>query len=318
MLLYPPHLAKPLRLVRPRRPGLVIDLRTIRFQPDSLTAHHLVSKLRRVRHHAPCFICYLKLITVKEAAENPFESNDFAESLSNASSLRARVNRQPFESSAYGFNQYGVTTPGGSGHESSHSHSENGMDGAQDLMSFNTFGGATGMSDGMGMEMGYSSNHIGDFNDMGLGGSYGMAAMPGSFTNTMSSNGLSFSAEQEMPTPSKALADDASRLHLNPTHPFAHHGHTLSDTRKKPNPRLQVPSKPSPARRTIDISESQYSIEQEQERMQRTPRGASQSAKQNISQRIEAQKQLDMEDGEKSSEEDSATSEFQGDDDEYV
>ena len=260
----------------------------------------------------------MKLIIDTEAVENPFESNDFAESLSNASSLRARVNGQPFESSAYGFNQYGVTTPNGSGHESSHSHSENGMDGAQDPMSFNAFGGATGMGDGMGMGMGYRGNSIGDFNDMDLGGSYGMPAMPGSFTNTMSSNGMSFPAEQEMPTPSKALADHASRLYLNPTNPFAHHGHTLPATQKKPNPRLQVPPKLSPARRAVEVSASQSPIDQEQERMQRTPRGASQSAKQNISQRIQAQKQLDMEDGEKSSEEDSATSEFQGDDDEYV
>jgi hypothetical protein len=182
------------------------------------------------------------------------------------------------------------------------------MDGAQDPMSFNTFGGATGMGDGMGMGMGYRDNSIGNFNDMGLGGSYGMPVIPGSFTNTMSSSGMSFPAEQEMPTPSKALADDASRLYLDPTNPFAHHGHALPATRKKPNP----------ARRTVEASASQSSINQEQERMQRTPRGASQCAKQNISQRIQAQKQLDMEDGEKSSEEDSATSEFQGDDDEYV
>lgn len=206
------------------------------------------------------------------------------------------------------------------------------MDGAQDSVGFDAFGGANNMQSGIGMGMGMGNshsghniahldggNHIGNFNDLGmdLSGSYDMVDMPASFTNTMSSNDLSFTTEQEMLTPSKSLADDTSRLDLDSTEPFNHRGSPLFATAQKLNPRLQVSSKAAP-RRTVEASELSSSIEQGPKKMQRTPRGASQSAKQNIAQRIQVEKQLDMENGERSSEEDSATSEFLGDDDEYV
>jgi hypothetical protein len=167
----------------------------------------------------------------------------------------------------------------------------------------------------------FSGSHMGNFNDLGManGDPYDMAPIPTSFANTMSINSMSFPTEHEMPTPSKELAAEAARLNLAAANPFNNRGHTLPASQKKPNPRLQIPPKPASAPRTAKTSNGQSSIKQEVERMQRTPRGASKNAKESISQRLQVQKQLDMESGEKSSEEDSATSEFQGDDDdEYV
>jgi hypothetical protein len=204
------------------------------------------------------------------------------------------------------------------------------MDGAQGPMSFNTFGGATGMSShvNMGMEhhanqmTNFSGNHMGDFDDLGIGngGSYDMASMPTSFANTMSIDNMSFPTEHEVPTPSKELAAEAARLDLDAANPFNHCGQMLPVSQKKPNPRLHLNPKPASATRNGKASNGQSLIKQEVERMQRTPRGASKSAKESISQRLQVQKQLDLENGEKSSDEDSATSEFQGDDDddEYV
>jgi hypothetical protein len=203
------------------------------------------------------------------------------------------------------------------------------MDSAQGPMSFYTFGGATGISShvDMGMEhhadqmTNFNGNHMGDFDGLGIGngGSYDMASMPTSFANTMSIDNMSFPTEHEVPTPSKELAAEAARLNLDAANPFNHRGQMLPVC-QKPNSRLHINPKPASATRNGKASNVQSLIKQEVERMQRTPRGASKSAKESISQRLQVQKQLDLENGEKSSDEVSATSEFQGDDDddEYV
>lgn len=261
------------------------------------------------------------LTTITETIEDPFQPSAFSELLARdaaaASTLNANVKGDTFNS-GFGYSTYGMPTPGGSGRETSVDNSPGGMN---SVTGFNAFDGAKDMASGMDL----GGNHMTNLNGFGMGmGITGSFELPSSYSSTtVSGNGMSFSQHPISSPTGHDMAADAGNLSLDSSISFNHRGGTLPVTPKKAvtkkatssaTKRSQMPMVSMPAHRVVEPVEGPVS----QERRQRTPRPASKHAQQSITERLQAQKQADLEDGEKSSQEDSAESEFENSDEEYV
>ncbi|KAF2798358.1 hypothetical protein K505DRAFT_333469 [Melanomma pulvis-pyrius CBS 109.77] len=260
-----------------------------------------------------------------EPIEDPFQTSAFSELLARdaaaASTLNANVNGDTFNS-GLGYSDYGRPIPRGSGRETSVNNSLGGMN---SVTGFSAFDGIEDMASGMDL----GGNHITDLNgfSIGTGTGTGLTApfeLPSSHSSNtvsgnVSGNGMSFSQHPMSSPMGHSMAADAGNLSLDSSISFNHRGGALPVTPKKgatnkttssTTKLSQMPMGSMPAHRVVKPVEEPLS----QERRQRTPRPASKHAQQSIAERLQAQRQADLEDGEKSSQDDSAESEFENSD----
>ncbi|KAF2715237.1 hypothetical protein K504DRAFT_457408 [Pleomassaria siparia CBS 279.74] len=261
---------------------------------------------------------------IKREPVDHFEVSNFNEQMARATSLCVATNGHSVNDQFDMNNKFGMPTPGGSGQDESHSSSD-------DIMSF-AYGGGThshGMS-GMNMDIGHRGHQMSGLESFQSGldidgfddlpsSSFDSASMPNNGNGN--GNDMIFGMGNTHSSPAgRGLSTGTERLNIGSNSPFVTDrggGGNLTPL-SKPRPRKpnsgttpkKAASGSKPNREHVNSIKLESPV---QERRQRTPRQASMFAEQNLSKVLRAQKEADDEDGMRSSEEDSAVSAYDDD-----